>query len=67
MSGVRFIFLLFDSHDLDRCSAVENLVQTLTQEPLESEQVQMLVQCLHAIFAYDLTTTPLVGTNLSQE
>lgn len=52
----------FQVFDIDnyRCSAVENLVQSISQDPLGSEQAQMLVQCLHAIFVHDLSTTPLL-------
>lgn len=59
--------LLSESDNEARCSAVENLVQTISQDPLENDQVQLLVQSLHAIFQHDLTTSPLVTGSLTQE
>ncbi|XP_057365693.1 integrator complex subunit 3-like [Daphnia carinata] len=56
-----YVEMLISESDIEaRCSAVENLVQSISQDPLESEQAQMLVQCLHAIFLHDLSTTPLL-------
>nr|CAG4641495.1 EOG090X0205 [Eurycercus lamellatus] len=59
--------LLSESDNEARCSAVENLVQTISQDPLENDQVQLLVKCLHAIFLHDLTTTPFFTGALTQE
>lgn len=50
-----------------RCSAVENLVQSISQDPLGSEQAQMLVVCLNAIFLHDLSTTPLLTGPINPE
>lgn len=49
-----------------RCSAIENLVQAITQEPVESDQLHILVQCLHAIFLHDLST-PIYTGSLTNE
>nr|SVE79976.1 EOG090X0205 [Daphnia magna] len=56
-----YVEMLISESDIEaRCSAVENLVQSISQDPLGSDQSQMLVQCLHAIFLHDLNTTPLL-------
>nr|CAG4650774.1 EOG090X0205 [Simocephalus serrulatus]SVE94097.1 EOG090X0205 [Simocephalus serrulatus] len=59
--------LVSESDNEARCSAVENLVQSISQDPLGSEQAQMLVQCLHAIFVHDLSTTPLLTGPINPE
>lgn len=59
--------LMSESDNEARCSAVENLVQTISQEPLESDQVQLLVQSLHAIFQHDLTTSPFFTGDVKPE
>lgn len=59
--------LLSESDNEARCSAVENLVQTISQDPLESDQVQLLVQSLHAIFQHDFSTAPFLTGVLTPE
>ena len=59
--------LLAESDNEARCSAVESLVQTVSQDPLENDQVQLLVQSLHAIFQHDLTTSPFFTGSLTPE
>nr|CAG4642335.1 EOG090X0205 [Evadne anonyx] len=58
--------LISESDNEARCSAVENLMQTITQEPIDSDQLQLLVLCLHTIFLHDLTS-PLFSGTLTQE
>jgi len=41
-------------------------MQTITQEPIDGDQLQLLVLCLHTIFLHDLTS-PLFSGTLSQE
>nr|CAG4636812.1 EOG090X0205 [Ceriodaphnia reticulata]SVE72794.1 EOG090X0205 [Ceriodaphnia reticulata] len=63
-----YVEMLVSESDIEaRCSAVENLVQSISQDPLGSEQAQMLVQCLHAIFLHDLSTTPLLTGPINPE
>nr|CAG4646849.1 EOG090X0205 [Megafenestra aurita]SVE92248.1 EOG090X0205 [Megafenestra aurita] len=59
--------LASESDNEARCSAVENLVQSISQDPLGSEQAQMLVVCLNAIFLHDLSTTPLLTGPINPE
>lgn len=59
--------LLSESDNEARCSAVENLVQTISQDPLENDQVQLLVQSLHAIFQHDFSTAPFLTGVLTPE
>jgi len=58
--------LISESDNEARCSAVENLMQSITQEPMDSDQLQLLVLCLHTIFLHDLTS-PLFSGTLTQE
>jgi len=59
--------LVTETDNEERCSAIENLVQAITQDQLENDQLQVLAQCLHTIFMQDQTMPILTGVMPNNE
>jgi len=59
--------LVTETDSEERCSAIEHLVQAVTQEPPDADQLQLLVHCLNAIFVQDLTLPNDLATTASNE